>query len=78
MRFDQFSKIGREKKLVKRARPSAKIGSVGMYTLVIGYREFVFQHAETCHGGTGFYLKDNLIFNERNDLAFNSPGDFDT
>ena len=43
-----------------------------------GYHEFVFQPTETSHGGTGFYLKENLNFIERNDLAFNSPGDFET
>ena len=31
---------------------------------------------ESLHGGTGFYLKDNINYTERTDLASNSSGNF--
>ena len=43
-----------------------------------GYHEFLFQPTETTHGGTGFYLKDHIDYVERNDLDFNSVGDFES
>ena len=41
-----------------------------------GYQEFVFQPAETSHGG--FHLKDYINYVERSDLDFSSVGDFET
>ena len=39
-----------------------------------GYHPFVFDPTETSHGGTGFYIKDSLVFNKRrDDLKFNYP-----
>ena len=37
-----------------------------------GYHPFVFDPTETTHGGTGFYIKDSLVFKKRDDLKFNS------
>ena len=39
-----------------------------------GYHPFLFDPTETTHGGTGFYIKDSLVFKRRDDLKFNSPG----
>ena len=43
-----------------------------------GYQKFIFQRTETTHGGTGFYLKNNINSVVRNDLAFNSCSDFES
>ena len=43
-----------------------------------GYYEFEFDPTETSHGGTGFFIKESLVFNRRDDLKFNSPGDFES
>ena len=43
-----------------------------------GYQEFLFQPIETTHGGTGFYLKDQIDYIQRTDLDFNSVGDFES
>ena len=40
-----------------------------------GYHPFVFDPTETTHGGTGFYIKDSLVFKRRDDLKFNSSSD---
>ena len=37
-----------------------------------GYHPFVFDPTETSHGGTGFFIKDSLVFKRRDDLKFNS------
>ena len=37
-----------------------------------GYHPFVFDLTETSHGGTGFFIKDSLVFKRRDDLKFNS------
>ena len=39
-----------------------------------GYHPFVFDPTDTTHGGTGFYIKDSLVFKRRDDLKFNSSG----
>ena len=36
-----------------------------------GYHLFVFDPTETSHGGTGFYIKDSLVFKRRDDITFN-------
>ena len=41
-----------------------------------GYNPFVFEEIDTTHGGTGFYINKTLDFIRRDDLAFNSPGDY--
>ena len=52
----------------------------GVDTLVnIGiprYKPFIFDATETSHGGTGFYVKESFQINVRDDLKFNSPGNF--
>ena len=41
-----------------------------------GYNKFIFQPTETTHGGTGFYINENINFVERKDIKLNSSGDF--
>ena len=43
-----------------------------------GYQPFVFDCSNTTHGGTGFYIKNSIVFNKRDDLKFYSPGDFES
>ena len=43
-----------------------------------GYNKFIFQPTETTHGGTGFYINENINFVERNDIKLNSSGDFES
>ena len=43
-----------------------------------GYQSFIFQPTESSHGGTGFYLKNNINYIERHDLALNSPSNFES
>ena len=43
-----------------------------------GYHEFEYDPTETTHGGTGFFIKESLSFNRRDDLKFNSPGNFES
>ena len=43
---------------------------------LIGYNEFIFEPTETTHGGTGFFIKENINFIERNDIKLNSSGNF--
>ena len=43
-----------------------------------GYHKFEYDPTETSHGGTGFFIKKSLAFNRRDDLKFNSPGDFES
>ena len=45
---------------------------------LIGYNPFIFEPTQTTHGGTGFYIKDNINFIERNDIKLNSPGNFES
>ena len=43
-----------------------------------GYYPFEFDPTETTHGGTGFFIKESLVYIRRDDLKFNSPGDFES
>ena len=43
-----------------------------------GYHPFVFDPTETSHGGTGFYIKESLVYVRRDDLKFNSPGNYES
>ena len=43
-----------------------------------GYHPFYYQPTDTSHGGVGLYIKDSIAFNKREDLSFNSPGDFES
>ena len=35
---------------------------------ISGYQNFVYSHTKSMHGGTGFYVKNNVNFKIRNDL----------
>ena len=68
----KFDVIGiSEHKIKKHDDPLANID-------IPGYHSFLFEPTETTHGGTGFYLKDNILFDERKDLAFNSATNFES
>ena len=68
----KFDIIGiSEHKIRKDTTPSNNIS-------IPGYNEFVFEPTETTHGGTGFYIKDDVDFHQRQDLQFNSPGNFES
>ena len=43
-----------------------------------GYQSFLYQPTLTSHGGTGFYLKNNITYVERPDLAIMSRGNFES
>ena len=43
-----------------------------------GYRPFIYDPTETTHGGTGFYLSNSMNFINRDDLKFNSAGNFES
>ena len=40
-------------------------------------RNIDFDPTETSHGGTGFYIKESLVYVRRDDLKFNSPGNYE-
>ena len=68
----KFNIIGiSEHKIRKDTLPSSNIS-------IPGYEEFIFEPTETTHGGTGFYIKDNIDYITRKDLQINSPGDFES
>ena len=51
-------------------------GSTSKYNIDIpGYQSFIFQPIESSHGGTGFYLKNNI---NNIDLALKSTGNFES
>ena len=35
---------------------------------------FYFKETESSHGGTDFFISDNLTFKQRSDLLINEPG----
>ena len=45
-----------------------------------GYHEFIYDSSETSHGGTGFFVKNSLAYNIRNDLKLVQPssGEFES
>ena len=43
-----------------------------------GYHPFVFDATETTQGGTWFFISDSLAFKKRDDLKFNSPGNYES
>ena len=47
-------------------------------TDIEGYRPFLYDPTETTHGGTGFYISKELNYKRRDDLKFNSKGDFES
>ena len=46
--------------------------------IAVGYNPFIFEPTETTHGGTGFYIRDNINFIERSDIELTSPGNFES
>ena len=38
-----------------------------------GFHPFIFDCSDTTHGGTGFYVKNSIVYN-RDDLKIRSPG----
>ena len=71
-RFKQsFDVIGiSEHKIKKDSQPSNNIG-------IPGYNEFIYEPTGTSHGGTGFYIKNDLDYIVRTDLKLNSPSNFE-
>ena len=68
----QFDVIGiTEHKILKDIIPTNKID-------IEGYHKFIYGPIETTHGGAGFYIKEDLLYNERPDLNFDLKGNFDT
>ena len=68
----KFDVIGiSEHKIRKDTVPSSNI-------LIPGYEEFIFEPTETTHGGTGFFIKDNVDYITRKDLQINSPGNYES
>ena len=68
----EFHVIGiTEHKIQKDSPPTSNIE-------LQGYKPFHYDYTETSHGGTGFYIKESISFNERNDLKFNSKGNFES
>ena len=43
-----------------------------------GYRPFLYDPTETTHGGTGFFISQSINFKKRDDLKFNSCGNFES
>ena len=60
-----------EHKIQKGISPSNNIS-------IPGYDQFIFEPTETTHGGTGFYIRDNIDYIKRDDLQINSPGNFES
>ena len=68
----KFDIIGiSEHKITKGEVPTANVD-------IPGYQTFVYEPTESSHGGTGFYLKNNINYTERTDLALNSSGNFES
>ena len=45
---------------------------------ITGYDKFIFEPTESNCGGTGFYIKDNLDYDQRIDLQINSTRDYES
>ena len=43
-----------------------------------GYEEFIFSPTGSTHGGTGFFIKQDINYIERIDLDINSPTNYET
>ena len=44
----------------------------------IDYHPFLFEPISTTHDGAGLYIKESLVYIERKDLQFNSPGNHES
>ena len=68
----RFDIIGiSEHKIREGSQPSKNID-------IPGYYEFNFEPTGTTHGGTGFYIKNNIDYIRRPDLQFNSPSHYES
>ena len=68
----KFNIIGiTEHKIHKDAVPSANID-------IEGYRPFLYDPTGSSHGGTGFFISKSINFKKRDDLKFNSCGDYES
>ena len=65
-----FQIIGITEHKIKEVTPISNIK-------LAGYHEFIYTPTQTSHGGSGFYIRDSLVFNKRNDLLLNSSGSGD-
>ena len=63
----EFQIIGITEHKIKDSIPTSNIE-------IAGYHEFIFNPTQTSHGGTGFYVKDNLAVKKRDNLLLKSPG----
>ena len=45
---------------------------------IASYQPFVFDCSDATHGGTGFYIKNLIVYNKIIDLKNFSPGDFES
>ena len=71
LKFD-FHVIGiTEHKIQKDNPPTTQIE-------LADYHDFDYDYTETTHGGTGFFVKKSITYNRRNDLSFNSKGNFES
>ena len=43
-----------------------------------GYKPFIYDHSESSHGGTGFFVKETMNHIKRDDLKFNSRGNYES
>ena len=43
-----------------------------------GFHPFVFDCSDTTHSGTGFYIKNSIVYKKRDDLKIQSPGHFES
>ena len=68
----KFNIIGiTEHKIHKDAVPTTNLD-------IEGYRPFLYDPTGTSHGGTGFYICKSINYKKRDDLKFNSCGDFES
>ena len=68
----KFNIIGiTEHKIYKDAIPTTNID-------IEGYWPFVYDPTSSSHGGTGFFISESINYKKRDDLKFNSCGDFES
>ena len=68
----KFDIIGiSEHKIIKDTSPSVNIN-------LPGYNEFIYTPTESTHGGTGFYIKNDIDYIKRDDLQINSSPDYES
>ena len=73
LKFD-FHIIGISEHKIQKKNDDNSLSNINLE----GYHPFVFDPTETSHGGTGFYVKDSLVYVKRDDLKFNSPSNYES